>query len=84
MDCDPHLIACSEAACRQLGLRYRTMPSGATHDGNMVARKVPIGMIFVPSRGGISHSKEEWTDWDSCGQGLEVLYQTILQLEGNP
>lgn len=84
VDCDPHLTNCSEAACLQLGLRYRTMPSGATHDGNMFARKVPIGMIFVPSRGGISHSKEEWTDWDSCGQGLEVLYQTILQLEGNP
>ena len=59
---------------------YIRMSSGATHDGNAIAARVPIGMIFVPSKGGISHSKEEWTEWTDCEKGAEVLYQTILRL----
>ena len=82
VECGSGFIAAAETACRTLGARYRKMPSGATHDGNMMALRVPIGMLFVPSRGGISHSREEWTDWSQCRLGCEALYRTILNLEG--
>jgi len=82
VECGGGFIAAAETACRTLGARYRKMPSGATHDGNMMALRVPIGMLFVPSRGGISHSREEWTDWSQCRLGCEALYRTILNLEG--
>ena len=58
------------------------MPSGATHDGNMIATRVPIGMIFVPSHNGVSHSPEEYTPSEDCETGVEVLYQMLLALSG--
>lgn len=53
------------------------MPSGATHDGNAFATKLPIGMIFVPSVNGISHSKEEWTEWEDAQRGVDLLYEML-------
>jgi N-carbamoyl-L-amino-acid hydrolase len=40
-----------------------------------------MGMIFVPSRGGISHSPKEFTSWQDCANGAEVLYRSILLLD---
>lgn len=80
--CDPRLVDDIEAVCRKKHLNYRKMPSGATHDGNMIALKIPIGMIFVPSHKGISHNKAEWTGWKQCGQGAEVLYESICRIAG--
>lgn len=80
--CDPQLVDDIEAVCRKNHLNYRKMPSGATHDGNMIALKIPIGMIFVPSHKGISHNKAEWTEWSQCEQGAGVLYQSICQIAG--
>lgn len=40
-----------------------------------------MGMIFVPSREGISHAPGEYTSWGDCANGVEVLYRTILQLD---
>lgn len=40
-----------------------------------------MGMIFVPSREGISHAPGEYTPWGDCANGVEVLYRTILQLD---
>ncbi len=80
--CDPRLVDDIEAVCRRNHLNYRKMPSGATHDGNMIALQIPIGMIFVPSHKGISHNKAEWTDWKQCEQGAGVLYQSICQIAG--
>lgn len=78
--CHPELVEVIRESCEALHLRYRKMPSGATHDGNMFALQIPIGMIFVPSRKGISHSKEEWTEWSQCKQGTEVLYQNVVRI----
>ena len=56
------------------------MASGATHDGNAFAMKMPIGMLFVPSKDGISHNKKEFTTWEQIESGVETLYQTVLEL----
>jgi N-carbamoyl-L-amino-acid hydrolase len=47
----------------------------------MLARLGPMGMIFVPSVGGISHSPAELTRWDDCARGAEVLARTVLLLD---
>jgi N-carbamoyl-L-amino-acid hydrolase len=42
----------------------------------------PMGMIFVPSCDGISHSPKEFTAWVDVGNGAEVLYRTVVELDG--
>lgn len=61
-----------------LGLTSATMPSGAGHDAQSMARLVPMGMIFVPSVGGISHSPKELTTWEDCARGADVLLRSVL------
>jgi N-carbamoyl-L-amino-acid hydrolase len=69
------------ASAGEAGLSTRDLPSGAGHDAQNVARFAPVGMIFVPSRGGISHSPLEYTPPDQVANGAEVLYRTILRLD---
>jgi len=57
------------------------LPSGAGHDAQQIARLCPMGMIFVPSVGGISHSPRELTTWDDCARGANVLLGTVLELD---
>jgi N-carbamoyl-L-amino-acid hydrolase len=68
-------------AADTLGLRSVHMPSGAGHDAQMAARLCPMGMIFVPSVGGISHSPRESTTWIDCARGADVLLETILLVD---
>ena len=70
-----------EKACRALGLKTMHLPSGAGHDAQMLARSGPMGMIFVPSVGGVSHSPKEFSRWTDCANGANVLLQTILQID---
>jgi len=63
------------------GLSTLRMPSGAGHDAQMMARLCPMGMIFVPSVNGISHSPRELTTWDDCTRGAEVLLDTVLAID---
>lgn len=68
-------------AARAAGFTTMDLPSGAGHDAQMVAKFAPVGMIFVPSRGGISHSPREFTPPEDVARGAEVLYRTILALD---
>jgi len=43
-----------------------------------LAAIAPIGMIFVPSRGGRSHCPEEWTDYEQVAAGTEALFRSLL------
>jgi len=63
------------------GLTTMRLPSGAGHDAQWMARLCPMGMIFVPSIGGISHSPKELTTWDDCARGANVLLKTVLELD---
>ena len=40
-----------------------------------------MGMIFVPSRDGVSHAPQEFTSWEDCANGVEVLYRSVLLLD---
>ena len=81
-DCSPKFVEAMAESCRDSGVTWQKMTSFATHDGNMMAQKTPVGMIFVPSKNGISHSKEEWTDWEQCEKGTDILYRTLLKISG--
>lgn len=80
VQCDGDICAVMEEICGKHGFSYRHMPSGATHDGNAMAAKMPIAMVFVPSRGGVSHNKNEYTDWQYVEKGMTVLYETLETL----
>ena len=58
------------------------MPSGAGHDAQEMSRIAPIGMIFVPSVGGISHSPKEYTSPADIANGANVLLRTVLAIDG--
>jgi N-carbamoyl-L-amino-acid hydrolase len=68
-------------AARELGLSTKLMPSGAGHDAQDMARLGPVGMIFVPSVGGISHSPREFSQPDDIINGANVLLHTLLKLD---
>jgi beta-ureidopropionase / N-carbamoyl-L-amino-acid hydrolase len=63
-----------------LGLKAIDMPSGAGHDAQALAGVCPVGMIFVPSVGGASHSPRELTEWQACLNGANLLLQAVLEL----
>jgi beta-ureidopropionase / N-carbamoyl-L-amino-acid hydrolase len=67
-------------SCEALGLTHTALVSGAGHDGQSFAGICPMGMIFVPSVNGTSHSPHELTKWDDCVNGANVLLQTALRL----
>jgi len=69
------------AVSREVGLKAIELPSGAGHDAQNVAHFAPIGMIFIPSRGGISHSPLEYTAPEDVANGTEVLYRAVLRLD---
>jgi len=70
-----------EQSASSLGLSYKYMPSGAGHDAQEVAQIAPTGMIFVPSKGGISHSPNEFTSSKDMANGANVLLHTVLEID---
>ena len=70
-----------ERAASARGLESTSLPSGAGHDAQMMAQLGPMGMIFVPSVGGISHSPRELTTWQDCANGANVLLSSVLEVD---
>jgi N-carbamoyl-L-amino-acid hydrolase len=68
-------------AIEGLGLRFLQVPSGAGHDTGHMARLGPVGMLFVPSAGGRSHTPEEWTAPEQLESGTAALLATLLALD---
>ncbi|QHY99230.1 N-carbamoyl-L-amino acid hydrolase [Streptomyces sp. S4.7] len=78
VDCAPHLAGLISGACAELGLEHLALPSGAGHDAQLIGLAAPIGMIFVPSIGGISHAPAEATAPTDLVHGANVLLHTVL------
>jgi beta-ureidopropionase / N-carbamoyl-L-amino-acid hydrolase len=78
---DAEIMQVITEACQDLGLDSMVLPSRAGHDAQEIGRFAAMGMIFVPSRSGISHSGEEYTAPAECAQGANVLLQTFLKLD---
>ena len=71
-----------DESAKQLGLTTKALPSGAGHDAQEIADICPVGMIFVPSRDGISHSPREFSKPEDIANGANVLLQSLLRLDG--
>ena len=78
---DQQVIEIVSETASDLGLSATHMPSGAGHDAQMLARVCPTGMIFVPSKDGISHNPNEHTDREDLVAGANVLLQSVLALD---
>ncbi len=68
------------SVCQDLGLSYLKMPSWAGHDANRMAKITKTAVIFVPSRQGLSHCPQEWTEEKDIEAGVRVLSETLLRL----
>lgn len=79
---DPAMIDLVEQTAQRLGHSTRRMPSGAGHDAQMLARRCPTSMIFVPSVNGLSHNIAEFTSPVDVTAGADVLLQVVLSLAG--
>lgn len=80
MKCEKKIIDILEQKCKNKNLSYMHTVSGAYHDSLFIGEFAPVGMIFVPSRGGISHSPAEWTDFEDIAVGTDLLAETLLEL----
>ncbi len=69
-----------ELICGNRGLSWRRMYSGAGHDAQLFASRIPTAMVFVPSRSGISHSPEEYTEPERLAAGVLVLADLLHAL----
>lgn len=78
---DPKIRSVIAEAARELGLTTKLLPSGAGHDAQDMARLGPVGMIFVPSVAGISHSPREFSRPEDIANGANVLLHTLLKLD---
>lgn len=66
---------------KAMGFSTLSLPSGAGHDAQEMARIAPMGMIFIPSKNGISHAPSEYSSPEDIANGANVLLHTILQLD---
>ena len=69
------------AACDKLDLSTMVMSSGAGHDAMNMSLLCPQGMFFVPSKDGISHSKDEYTSPEDCLNGARVMLEAVMELD---
>jgi allantoate deiminase len=69
-----------EAAAHDEGASTLRLPSGAGHDAMVLAHHVPAAMLFVPSRGGLSHTPEEFSTPEHCELGARALARAVRDL----
>lgn len=78
---DTKILEIVKQACQETVPEVLTLPSGAGHDANQLAKIAPIGMIFVPSRNGRSHCPEEWTDIEDIALGVQALVRALIKID---
>jgi len=77
---DKRLLRVTRDLCDAKAIDYEIMPSGAGHDAMQMAKITPAGMIFVPSKRGISHNPLEWTDPADIALGAQLLMETMIRV----
>ncbi|MDZ7631130.1 MAG: Zn-dependent hydrolase [Gemmatimonadaceae bacterium] len=78
---DASIMTAIEGSASALGLSAMRMPSGAGHDAQEVGHIAPMGMIFIPSIGGISHSPKEFSTPEDIAHGADVLLNAVIALD---
>lgn len=78
---DEGIRALVQQSANALGLSTLSMPSGAGHDGQSMKGIAPLGMIFVPSKDGVSHAPTEFTSEQQITDGADVLLKTVIGMD---
>lgn len=78
--CAKNVAAVMERAARLQQIPFMQLASGAGHDSQQIAALCPIGMVFVRSRDGRSHTPEEFSSLDDIVAGIRVLAGTLYEL----
>ena len=78
----PRVVAAVAGAAAGRGFSTMRLWAGAGHDAKYMADRYPAGMIFVPSKDGLSHNEAEWTPPEDCARGAAVLLDAVLALAG--
>jgi N-carbamoyl-L-amino-acid hydrolase len=78
--CAPRVINALVEAAEENGLPYKKMVSRAYHDSLFMARIAPVGMVFIPCRGGVSHRPDEYSAPEEIETGARVLASTLARL----
>ncbi|AMO86814.1 N-carbamoyl-L-amino acid hydrolase [Solibacillus isronensis B3W22] len=76
----PEVVHAVAASTDELGYSRHHMFSGAGHDAQFIAGYIPSTMIFVPSAKGYSHREDEFTSYEECSKGADVLVNAILKV----
>ncbi len=76
----PRILNVLRSECDKLGYPYLPLPSGAGHDAQILAAKTDVGMIFIPSPDGVSHSPQEAIRWEDLEKGANVLLHALVRL----
>lgn len=77
---NPSIVQTIRKQCEVHDLKYKLMHSGAGHDTQRFAPLIPSGMIFVPSRDGVSHNPDEYTKPEDLAEGVKVLAYALHEL----
>lgn len=75
---DPSALEVIQAACDATASPALNIPIGARHDANQMAQIAPVGMVFVPSKNGLSHNPDELMEKKEVIKGVEALIRTVL------
>jgi N-carbamoyl-L-amino-acid hydrolase len=78
---DPRMREWVEEGAAELGVTHKRMPSGAGHDAQSVAFFAPMGMVFIPSLGGLSHHPDEYSRPEDIEAGVNVLLRALLKAD---
>jgi ureidoglycolate amidohydrolase len=76
----PHILEAMMKAAEEHGLTYKKIVSRAYHDTLFMARIAPVGMLFIPCRGGVSHRPDEYSSPEQLENGVKVLASTLAAL----
>ncbi len=80
---DGNIQSLLDTCVKRRSYTAQPMKSRAGHDAMTFASFVPTGLLFVPSKDGISHTKDEWTDFDDIARGVNVLFDAVYELTKN-
>ena len=78
--CDPRIVEVLALGSSRHGLRYERLVSRAYHDSLFMARVAPVGMLFIPCRGGFSHRPDEYASPEAISNGVVVLAEALAEL----
>ncbi len=78
--CDGNIVNVLAEIAEQEGFRSLRMVSRAYHDSLFLSRICPVGMLFIPCRGGVSHRPDEYASFEDIATGIQVLAKTLARL----